>query len=104
MNEIEAKLSQVKDALHQIPEIKEFFKLREEIIANQELAVLDEKIRLAQRGMGEHLNDEKYQTYREEYDALTSIYEAHPLIINYRQLKEAVTLILSQMKDILSLE
>ncbi|HOJ44505.1 MAG TPA: YlbF family regulator [Bacilli bacterium] len=104
MNEVESKLQEVKQALYQIPEVIEFLAVRQAILQNQELSELDQKIRAAQRGMGQHLNDEHYKTHRAVYDEATAIYEAHPLVVNYRNLKEAVNLILTQMKDILSLE
>jgi cell fate (sporulation/competence/biofilm development) regulator YmcA (YheA/YmcA/DUF963 family) len=104
MNEVESKLQEIKQALYQIPEVIEFLVVRQAILQNQELSALDQKIRAAQRGMGQHLNDEHYKTHRMVYDETIAIYEAHPLIVNYRNLKEAVNLILTQKKDILSLE
>jgi len=104
MSEIDKKLQDVKQALYEVPEVIEFLAVRQAILQNKELSELDAKIREAQRGMGQHLNDERYKTHRATYDELTATYAAHPLVINYRNLKEAVNLILTQMKDILSLE
>lgn len=104
MSHVNNKLEEVKQALYQVPEVIEFLAARQAILQNKELSELDAKIREAQRGMGQHLNDERYKFYRAIYDESTASYDAHPLIINYRNLKEAVNLILTQMKDILSLE
>ncbi len=104
MPKFEDRLIQLEAALFDVTEVRAFLSARQEINGNAELMDLDQKRREAQRLMGLHLNEaDSYQRYRDLYDEYTKRYEEHPLIKNYEYLKESVSLLLNQIKDILSI-
>lgn len=91
MNSVDDVLLSLKDELDNLPLIQEYKSLKEVVESDEELKRMRQEIaRLT--------NEEKY----EERDALLVIYNAHPIINNFNQIKEEVKELLRQIKDIIS--
>ncbi|MFA5235820.1 MAG: YlbF family regulator [Bacilli bacterium] len=105
MSDLETQIKQLKEALDSLPEVVAFNQARQAVLANPELNALDEKKRHAQRAMAESMGEEAlYHQHKADYEAYEAAYENHPLVANYRELREAVYYLLVQIKDLLSLE
>jgi cell fate (sporulation/competence/biofilm development) regulator YmcA (YheA/YmcA/DUF963 family) len=105
MNDIESQIKRLKEALYSLPEVVAFYEARAAVMDDPELKELDIKKRQAQRAMAESMADDlAYQKHKVEYQALEAAYESHPLVGNYHALREAVYFLLTQIKDVLSLD
>ena len=91
MNNIDDILLSLKKEIDDLPLIQEYKSLKE-VVEN------DEELKRMRQEIARLTNEEKY----EERDALLEIYNAHPIINNFNQIKEEVKELLSQIKDIIS--
>lgn len=95
---VEVALKKVKEQLFNEPEVKEYFDLKSQIKANEELINLDKNIKDLQRELCKNpTNSELTKKYQ---DAL-KIYNSHPLIINFNRVREEVNDLLRMIKEIL---
>lgn len=103
MNKIEELLKEVKDKLNDEPCVKEYFRLKEVIDNDKELQELDKKMRLHQKEMCEHQdNDEIYFKEKELYESYLTKIESNPIYINFNEVKKEVNALLIEMRDFLS--
>ena len=90
-DELEKVLQELKDKLDNNETIQEYLSLKSSLENNKELKDMRSEIaRLT--------NENKL----EEKEALINVYNSHPLVVNYNQIREEVISLLSQIKDILS--
>lgn len=102
MDNLEKQLSKVQELLFDLPEVKLYFSLREQIEANETLQTMLKEIRHHQKAMTAAMeNIQLYQTEKQIYQTLMDSYHSHPLIVNYEQVKENVYFLLKQMQQII---
>ena len=91
MNNTDEAIKELATELYALPEVKEFLRLKESLEKDKELKEMRQEIaRLTNEGK------------KEEHNNLLSVYNSHPLVVNYLALREEVIALLSQIKDILS--
>ena len=91
MNNTDEAIKELATELYALPEVKEFLRLKECLEKGKELKEMRQEIaRLTNEGK------------KQERDNLLSVYNSHPLVVNYQATREEVISLLSQIKDILS--
>ena len=102
MNNFEIALNSLKDELFSLNEVKEYFRLKDEIENNAELKDLLLSIGKYQRLMATNIdNNEEYSFAKENYELAMKKYKNHPLIVNFENVKEEVYQIILQIKQII---
>ena len=91
MNNVENALQELKAELDKHPLIQEYLSLKAIIES-------DEGLKRMRSDIANLTNKGKL----EERDALLKIYNSHPVVSNYEQVREEVINLLEQIKDILS--
>ena len=90
MDEILNKAKEIREEVDDLPQVKEYYRLKELYENDDELKRLRGEIaRLASEGKNK------------ERKALLEIYNSHPLVSNYNQAKEEVIILLNEIKNIL---
>lgn len=90
MDEVIVKAKELKEEIDNLPEMKEYLKLKELMEKDEELKRLRKEIaRLEKEGK------------KEEKNNLLNIYNNHPLVNNYYLAKEEVKQILSSISQII---
>ena len=90
MDEILNKANEIREEVDNLPQVKEYYRLKELYENDDELKRLRGEIaRLASEGKSK------------ERKALLEIYNSHPLVSNYNQTKEEVIILLNEIKNIL---
>ena len=90
MDEVIEVSKKLKESLLELPEIKEYLKLKD-------LYEKDESLKQMRRDIARLKNEGK----EEERNNLLSIYNNHPLVNNYNLAKEEVKAILQTIRDII---
>lgn len=90
MDEVIEVSKKLKESLLELPEIKEYLKLKD-------LYEKDESLKQMRRDIARLKNEGK----EEERNNLLSIYNNHPLVNNYNLAKEEVKEILQTIRDII---
>lgn len=88
MSEIIDKTKELKASLLELEEVKEYLRVKELYLSNEEIRSLE--IELAHTSK----DSKEYKLIKKEYDN-------HPLVINYLRSKEEVDKILYMIKEIL---
>lgn len=90
MDEILTKAKEIREEVDSLPQVKEYYRLKELYENDDELKRLRGEIaRLASEGKNK------------QRKALLEIYNSHPLVSNYNQAKEEVIILLNEIKNIL---
>lgn len=90
MDEILTKAKEIREEVDNLPQVKEYYRLKELFENDDELKRLrGEIVRLASEGKNK------------QRKALLEIYNSHPLVSNYNQVKEEVIILLNEIKHIL---
>ena len=90
MDEILTKAKEIREEVDKLPQVKEYYRLKELYEKDDELKRLRGEIaRLASEGKNK------------QRKALLEIYNSHPLVSNYNQAKEEVIILLNEIKNIL---
>lgn len=101
-NDIDHQLNEVKTLINEEPIVQEFFKLRDDIIHNQELKEISRIMHEHQKEMSLHVNNEEiYFREKKLYEEYYQKYHNHPLILNYDYIKEEVYNLLMQVSNLL---
>lgn len=88
MDEILNKAKEIRRDVDNLPQVKEYYRLKELYENDDELKRLRGEIaRLASEGKNK------------ERKALLEIYNSHPLVSNYNQAKEEVIILLNEIKN-----
>ena len=91
MNNVESTLQELKKELDKLPLVNEFLNLKEVMEKDEELVNMRQEIaRLKSEGK------------EEERQALLEIYNSHPIVTNYEQMRSEGASLLNQIKEILS--
>jgi len=100
--DFEIKLEQLRQRLFDMPEVRQFFETRQRILADATLTRYDRLKRKHQRAMAANMHDrDTYEREKRLYSRYAAAYDNHPLVINYRYLRETVYQLLDQIKAIL---
>jgi cell fate (sporulation/competence/biofilm development) regulator YmcA (YheA/YmcA/DUF963 family) len=90
MDEILTKAKEIREEVDNLPQVKEYYRLKKLYENDDELKRLRGEIaRLASEGKNK------------QRKALLEIYNSHPLVSNYNQAKEEVIILLNEIKNIL---
>lgn len=93
MNDINACILKLKEAIHNDPLVKEFLKVKEAINSDLTLKNMQNTI----ISLAKSNKTKEMKQLKEEYDN-------HPLIANYNYLKDEINTLLSEIKDIIEKE
>ena len=103
MNNIDELLIEVNDKLSEEECVKEYFRLKKIIDNDDELKEIDKEVKLHQRKMCEHQNeDETYFKEKALYEAALNKLESNPIYVNFIEVKKEVNALLIDMRDFLS--
>ena len=90
MDEILTKAKEIREEVDNLPQVKEYYRLKKLYENDDELKRLRGEIaRIAREGKNK------------QRKALLEIYNSHPLVSNYNQAKEEVIILLNEIKNIL---
>jgi len=90
MDKILEKAKELKKEINDIPEVKEYLRLKELVENNEEL----NEIRLKMKNLSRK---------SQEYLELEKAYLSHPLMVNYLYVKEEMIKVLGNIKEIIDL-
>lgn len=97
--ELQDKLDEFINDFLNVPSVKQYLLLKEEIASSKEIELLKENLKNSQKNMALSLGKPEYNTNKELYLKAKEEYENHPLIINYNVLIEEVRYLLDELKD-----
>lgn len=102
MSDFESQLQSLKQELFDLPLVKDFFRLRDAILADEALMTLEHGFQHHQKLMAKCINDdEKYRFHKQEYESQKEQFDSHPMVSNYLTVKAELEALLLQMKSIL---
>ena len=103
MDKIETLLKEVSEQLFNYPCVKEYFRLKNIIENDKELSKLEKEVRVHQKKMCEHQNDDDiYFKEKELYETKLAELETNPIIQNFEEVKKEVNALLNEVRDILN--
>ena len=95
MTKLDSLIDQLAEAVKTLPEVKQFFALREQILGDPFLNECQEKMKHHQKLMMKVLTDQVvYQEHQQAFDQ-------HPLVQNYQTLKEQLSPLLNELQAII---
>jgi len=101
-NDFDIKLNELSSSIQELPEVRQFYELRQTILADPVLMRLDRLKRFHQRQMATSMHlEQSYQKHKRLYQTYESKYDRHPLVVNYMQVRETVYQLLQQIKAII---
>lgn len=102
MTKLESLTDQLAKAIHDLPEVKQFFSLREQILKDPFLNEQQEQMKHHQKLMMKHLTDPMvYQQHQTAYRQHQQAFDEHPLVQNYVSLKEQLSPLLNELQAII---
>lgn len=105
MKTFEEALEEAKSELYQSQEVKTYFALKEAVEKDEELQELLGQLRNLQKEMTlAVMDEEKHQKLKQRYLIVKKQYDDHPMIQNYKNVREQVYQLLLQAKAILEKE
>lgn len=103
MSNLDSLLKDVEQEILNEECVQHYFYYKNIILNDKELKALDEEMRFHQKEMCKNKNDEEiYQKEKALYDELKTKFENNPILINYQIAKEEVTLLLTEIKEVLN--
>jgi cell fate (sporulation/competence/biofilm development) regulator YmcA (YheA/YmcA/DUF963 family) len=98
-NKLEETIAALADALQALPEVQQFFALREQILSDPFLNEQQEMMKHHQKLMMKHLSEKEiYQQHQAAYKGHQQAFDQHPLVMNYLTLKEQLAPLLNQLQ------
>jgi len=102
MNNFECSLEKAKKLLEQDETVQEFFRLQKIVQNDSYLNQLDNEIHQHQKDMcANKNNDEIYFKEKSLYESKLAEFQSNPMVANYFEIKDEVSMLLNQMKEIL---
>jgi len=97
MTKLESLMDRLANTLQDLPEVKQFFALREQILKEQQ-----EQMKHHQKLMMKNLAEQSiYQTHQSAYRQHQQAFDEHPLVQNYVSLKEQLSPLLNELQAII---
>lgn len=101
-DKVRKAIEELKDSIDADSLINEYNRLANKIAESTELNELESKLKELQKQLvdtlDKNLND-MYEQVKKQYEELKELYEKHPLISNYKVLKEEVNNLLIQINN-----
>jgi cell fate (sporulation/competence/biofilm development) regulator YmcA (YheA/YmcA/DUF963 family) len=102
MTKLEEGIDQLAKAIQTLPEVKQFFSLREQILKDPFLNEQQALMKHHQKIMMKHIADaDIYKKHQEAYKRCQADFDEHPLVVNYVTLKEQLSPLLNQLQSII---
>ncbi|MFZ9704410.1 MAG: YlbF family regulator [Bacilli bacterium] len=102
MTKLDSLIDQLAEAVKTLPEVKQFFALREQILGDPFLNECQEKMKHHQKLMMKVLTDQVvYQEHQQAYRHYQQAFDQHPLVQNYQTLKEQLSPLLNELQAII---
>jgi cell fate (sporulation/competence/biofilm development) regulator YmcA (YheA/YmcA/DUF963 family) len=102
MTNLEETLQQLQAQLLALPEVREFFSLRDAIGQDPFLIEQQRLMKHHQKLMMQTLTDQViYQSHKQAYDHHAQLFNDHPLVQNYQHCKETIAPLLESLKAII---
>jgi cell fate (sporulation/competence/biofilm development) regulator YmcA (YheA/YmcA/DUF963 family) len=102
MTKLDLVLEQLSEALQALPEVKAFFALRNQILADPFLNQQQDLMKHHQKLMMKNLSEQTiYQTHQQAYQQHQQAFDQHPLVQNYLMLKEQLAPLLNQLQEMI---
>ncbi len=102
MTKLESLTDELAKTLQALPEVKQFFALREQILKDPFLNEQQEQMKHHQKLMMKHLSDQViYQRHQTAYRQHQLAFDEHPLVQNYVSLKEQLSPLLNELQAII---
>jgi|688.fasta_scaffold06413_3 cell fate (sporulation/competence/biofilm development) regulator YmcA (YheA/YmcA/DUF963 family) len=102
MTKLESLMDRLANTLQDLPEVKQFFALREQILKDPFLNEQQEQMKHHQKLMMKNLAEQSiYQTHQSAYRQHQQAFDEHPLVQNYVSLKEQLSPLLNELQAII---
>jgi cell fate (sporulation/competence/biofilm development) regulator YmcA (YheA/YmcA/DUF963 family) len=102
MTKLDEGIDQLAKAIKSLPEVQQFFALREQILKDPFLNEQQALMKHHQKIMMKHIADaDIYKKHQEAYKQCQSEFDQHPLVVNYVNLKEELSPLLNQLQSII---
>jgi cell fate (sporulation/competence/biofilm development) regulator YmcA (YheA/YmcA/DUF963 family) len=102
MTKLDLIIDELAQTLQNLPEVKAFFDLRQQILIDPFLNEQQTQMKHHQKLMMKHLSEtEIYQTHQKAYQLHQRAFDEHPLVINYVSLKEQLSPLIEQLQTII---
>ena len=102
MSNFETALANLKQEIYDDELIKEYFRVRDLVLKNEELKELKQQINDLQIKLSLNMvNPELHACYKRDYEQLLNKYNLHPLISNFTFLQSEVHDFLQNIADLL---
>ena len=102
MNKFDKELTNAKNALMELPLVKEYIALKEALRTSEELKDVRLELVRLQKEMTLNVNNPaKHASIKQNYDELKNKYDNHPLVLNYKETEEEVYNLLKEIQNIL---
>ena len=103
MANIDELLYEVNNELNEEECVKEYLRLKKIISNDEDIARLDKEVRLHQRKMCEHQNnDDLYFKEKAFYEKTLKELESNPIYVNFMEVKKEVSTLLLDVRDYLN--
>jgi cell fate (sporulation/competence/biofilm development) regulator YlbF (YheA/YmcA/DUF963 family) len=102
MTKLDEAIDQLGKSIRSLPEVVQFFSLREQILKDPFLNDQQALMKHHQKIMMKHLGDaDIYKKHQEAYRQAQTEFDQHPLVVNYVNLKEQLSPLLNQLQSII---
>ena len=102
MTKLDEGIDQLSKAIKTLPEVKQFFSLREQILKDPFLNEQQALMKHHQKIMMKHIADaDIYKKHQEAYKQCQGEFDQHPLVVNYVNLKEQLSPLLNQLQSMI---
>lgn len=102
MNNLDELIKTAHKNLYETDIVKEYFRLRDLLKNNEELASIEKEMKEHERLMTLNImNDEEYKKEKEEYEKCRSFIDNHPLVNDFHEVETEVYNLLKEIKEIL---
>ena len=99
MTKLDEGIAQLTSAIKALPEVQQFFLIREQILKDPFLNEQQALMKHHQKIMMKHIADaDIYKKHQEAYKQCQSEFDQHPLVVNYVNLKEELCPLLNQLQ------
>ena len=103
MTDISLLIKNAKEALYENELVKEFFRLRELVLNNEEINELSKEVKYHEKEMTNHMNnDEVYFKEKALYESYKNKLDNHPLMVDFNIISNEVYDLLLEVKSILN--
>jgi cell fate (sporulation/competence/biofilm development) regulator YmcA (YheA/YmcA/DUF963 family) len=96
--ELQDKVDAFIDDFLSVPEVKQYLLLKKQIEESDEIKILEENLRNAQKKMALSLGTKFYEENKAHYYKCKEEYDSNPLVVNYNVLKDEVEFLVDELQ------